>query len=96
MKQRHRKHRRPVRDIGWYACAIRHKPILNAILLAPKAWTELTLPAEVDGTVNLLRGDIGRLDCEFSILPMVRAKIHSVVVSETLEGLGVDPEPKPA
>lgn len=27
MKQRHRKHRRPVRDTGWYACARRLEAI---------------------------------------------------------------------
>lgn len=80
MKQRHRKHRRPVRDIGWYACAVRYKPISNVILLAPDKWAELMEPVEVDGAVNLLRGEIGTIDCGFRILPL----------------LPVDPKAKPA
>lgn len=96
MKQRHRKHRRPVRDTGWYACAMRHKPIQNLILLHPESWTELLQRVPVDPSVKLLHGEIGSLDCEFRILPLVPAQVHSVVVSETLEGLDVDPGPKPA
>lgn len=94
MKQRHRKHRRPVRE--WLGVGWRDPLFSNVILLAPSKFDEIVRSEPGEVSPNLLRGEIGRLDCEFRILPLVAAQVHSVVVSETIEGLGVDPEPKPA